>query len=339
MPLISVVIPTYNSAHYLPATLRSVLAQSVRDLEIIVVDDGSTDDTESVIHGLKSEKILYIKQANSGGPSRPRNVGIRAARGKYISIFDSDDLMLPNKLSEAVAFLEDHPQVGLVFTNFVVCNEQGEDFAGTFLDTYAGFWNLPRRVVGTTRSIIAGQAAYENLFSENFIGTSGVVVPKRVFMSVGDFDETLAGPEDRDMWFRIAKCCDIGFLDIIGHRYRRHGGGITGRGPKNLAPQRIRVFRKQMTEGLPSTLAKRAQSSVAEEFFRIGYWHQCCGDLREARKQYLLSFAAVKSWRALRGIFISFLGGGCVGRLRELRPGTRKVGPPRSIVPAHRDAP
>ena len=339
MPLISVVIPTYNSAQYLPATLRSVLAQTLGDLEIIVVDDGSTDETEAVIQGLQSDKIRYIKQPNSGGPSRPRNVGIRAARGKYISIFDSDDLMLPNKLSESVAFLEDHPELGFVFTNFVVCNNEEEDFAGTFLDTYAGFWNLPKTVIGTTRSIIRGRAAYENLFSENYIGTSGVVVPKQVFMTVGEFDETLAGPEDRDMWFRIAKSYDVGFLDMVGHRYRRHHNGITGRGPKVLAPQRIRVFKKQMAAGLPSTLAKRAQSSVAQEFFRIGYWHQCCGDLREARKQYLLSFGAMKSWRALRGIFISFLGVRCVGRLRELKSATRRLRPPRSVMPAHRDAP
>ena len=323
MPLISVVIPTYNSARYLPATLQSVLAQSIRDLEIIVVDDGSTDGTEAVVHELKSEKIVYIKQANSGGPSRPRNMGIRAARGKYISIFDSDDLMLPNKLSESVAFLEDHPSLGFVFTNFVVCNDEGEDFAGTFLDTYSGFWNLPKTVVGTTRCIVTGCAAYENLFSENYIGTSGVVVPKAVFMTVGDFDETLAGPEDRDMWFRIAKRYDIGFLDVIGHRYRRRHSGITGRGPKVLAPQRIRVFKKQIADGLPSTLVKRAESSVAQEFFRIGYWHQCCGELREARKQYMLSFGVMKSWRALRGIAISFLGGRCVGRLQELRSTNR----------------
>jgi len=315
MPLISVVIPTYNSARYLPATLQSVLAQTVRDLEIIVVDDGSTDGTEAVVQELKSEKIVYIKQANSGGPSRPRNMGIRAARGKYISIFDSDDLMLPHKLSESVAFLEDHPNLGFVFTNFVVCNDEGEDFAGTFLDTYAGFWNLPKTVVGTTRCIVTGCAAYENLFSENYIGTSGVVVPKAVFMTVGEFDETLAGPEDRDMWFRIAKCYDIGFLDVIGHRYRRRHSGITGRGPKVLAPQRIRVFKKQIADGLPSTLVKRAQSSVAQEFFRIGYWHQCCGELREARKQYMLSFGVMKSWRAL--------GGRCVGRLQELRSTNR----------------
>jgi glycosyltransferase involved in cell wall biosynthesis len=323
MPLISVVIPTYNAARYLPATLQSVLAQTLQDVEIIVVDDGSTDDTEAVVQGLKSKKIFYLKQPNSGGPSQPRNVGIRAARGKYISIFDSDDLMLPHKLAESAAFLEDHPHLGFIFTNFVVCNEQGEDFAGTFLDTYAGFWNLPKTVVGTTRSTIDGSAAYENLFSENYIGTSGVVIPKDVLMTVGGFDETLAGPEDRDMWFRITKRYDVGFLDIIGHRYRRHHSGITGRGPKVLAPQRIRVFKKQMAEGLPSGLARRAQSSVAQELFRIGYWHQSCGELREARQQYLLSFRVMKSWRALRGIAVSFLGGRCVGRLRELRSTTR----------------
>ena len=98
-PLVSVVIPTYNSARYLSETLASVLSQTYTNFEIIVVDDGSMDNTREVVAGLKSPKVKYFWQSNSGGPSHPRNRGIELAQGHYIALFDSDDIMLPAKLA------------------------------------------------------------------------------------------------------------------------------------------------------------------------------------------------------------------------------------------------
>ena len=111
-PLVSVVIPTYNCAHYLPAALESVLAQDYDPMEIIVVDDGSTDETQAVLQ--RYPEVTCIRQAN-GGLSNARNTGINAARGEWIALLDADDIWPPGKLEEQMQILVAHPEVALLF--------------------------------------------------------------------------------------------------------------------------------------------------------------------------------------------------------------------------------
>ena len=318
-PLVSVVIPTYNSAQYLPETIESVLSQSWQDFEIIIVDDGSTDNTQEVVGGFNSNKIRYIRQENSGGPSSPRNVGIHHARGKYISLFDSDDLMSRNKLAEAVAFLERYSDLGLLFANFEVCNERGDSFPGTFLDEYQTFWDLPKKQVDEKWFIIESAVAYESLFCQNFIGTSGTVIPKAVFLSVGGFDESIAGPEDRDMWLRISRRYALGYLDVVGHRYRLRETGIMGRGGAVLAPYRVLVMRKQLEAGLPPPLRRHARRNIAQSMFELAYHYRSIGDFKQARAYYRSSLKESFSVAALRGLLISCLGKRLVAFLKECR--------------------
>ena len=318
-PLVSVVIPTYNSAQYLPETIESVLSQSWQDFEIIIVDDGSTDNTQEVVGGFNSNKIRYIRQENSGGPSSPRNVGIHHARGKYISLFDSDDLMSSNKLAEAVAFLERFSDLGLLFANFEVCNERGDNFPGTFLDEYQTFWDLPKQQVDEKWFIIESAVAYESLFCQNFIGTSGTVIPKAVFLSVGGFDESIAGPEDRDMWLRISRRYALGYLDVVGHRYRLRETGIMGRGGAVLAPYRVLVMRKQLEAGLPPPLRRHAQRNIAQSMFELAYHYRSIGDFKQARAHYRSSLKESFSVAALRGLLISCLGKRLIVFLKECR--------------------
>jgi hypothetical protein len=319
MPLVSVVIPTYNSAQYLPETIESILSQSWQDFEIIIVDDGSTDNTQEVVGAFNSNKIRYIRQENSGGPSSPRNVGVNHARGKYISLFDSDDLMSRNKLAEAVAFLERHSDLGLLFANFEVCNERGDSFPGTFLDEFQTFRDIPKKQVSEKWFIIERVIAYESLFYQNFIGTSGTVIPKAVFLSVGGFDESIAGPEDRDMWLRISRRYALGYLDIVGHRYRRRETGIMGRGDGVLAPYRIRVMRKQLESGLPPSLQRQARRNIALSMWALGYHWQTLGDFKQARIHYWSSLKESFSVAALRGLLVSCLGRRLVAFLKECR--------------------
>jgi glycosyltransferase involved in cell wall biosynthesis len=319
VPLVSVVIPTYNSAQYLPETIESVLSQSWQDFEIIIVDDGSTDNTQEIVEAFNSTKIRYIRQENSGGPSKPRNVGVHHARGKYISLFDSDDLMSRNKLAQAVAFLERYSDLGLLFANFEVCNERGESFPGTFLDEYQTFRDLPKRQVDEKWFIIESEVAYNGLLSQNFIGTSGTVVPKAVFLSVGGFDENIAGPEDRDMWLRISRRYALGYLDIVGHRYRRRETGIMGRGGAVLAPYRVLVMRKQLETGLPFSLRRQVRRNIAQSMFELGYHYRSIGDLKQARAHYRSSLKESFSVVALRGLLISCLGKRLIAFLKECR--------------------
>ncbi len=318
-PLISVVIPTYNSARYLPGTIESVLSQSWQDFEIIIVDDGSTDNTQEVVGDFNSNKIRYMRIENSGGPARPRNVGIHHARGKYISLFDSDDLMAKEKLEEAVGFLERYPKLGLVFANFERCNERGEGIPGTFLDGLTAFEKIQKKQVGEKWFIIESVVAYQEMFRQNFIGTSGVVAPKAVFLSVGGFDESIAGPEDRDMWLRISRQYSMGYLDIVGHQYRLRQSGIMGRGPSVLAPYRIRIWRKQLEAGLPPSLNRQARRNIAAVMFDLGYYWQSIGDFKRARVQYWSSMKESLSVLALKGLLVSCLGRRFVALIKNIR--------------------
>jgi len=123
-PLVSVVIPTYNRCGYLQQAIESVLSQSCGDFEVIVVDDGSTDETAQVIAKFSDERVRYLYQSNAGR-SAARNWGMGAARGMYLAFLDDDDLYLPHKLASQVAFLESHPGVDLVGSGVRLIDEHG----------------------------------------------------------------------------------------------------------------------------------------------------------------------------------------------------------------------
>ena len=125
MPRVSVIIPTYNRAGYLCESIESVLTQTYTDYEIIVVDDGSTDDTEEVLQlWIADGTIHYVWQENRG-ESAARNHGIELAIGEYIAFLDSDDLFMPTKLEEQVAYLDNHPEVGMAHSCYSKFGEAG----------------------------------------------------------------------------------------------------------------------------------------------------------------------------------------------------------------------
>ena len=311
MPQVSVIIPTYNSAEYLPATIDSVLNQSFKDLEIIIVDDGSTDNTREVVSSIKSDKISYIYQDNSGGPSRPRNVGIKAAKGQYISIFDSDDIMVPDKIEQEVAFLESSPQLGLVFAdckhNFVKHGEVSENYKDRLKEGYERFWAMNKQDMGGNCYIINSEDAYHTFFYDNFISTSSVVIPRNVLEKTGGFDEDLKNADDCDMWFRITRNYDIGFINITSHYYRLRGGSITFRQGPSLAENKVKALRKQLETDLPLSVRKQAKKRIAKNLFGIGYHFQKNRNMKRGRHYYVLCLREHFCWCAIRGIIITLL--------------------------------
>lgn len=125
MPLVTVVIPVFNGAPFVAKAVASVRAQSVKDVDIIVVDDGSTDGTQAVLAGLERTAGIVWFQQDHGGPARSRNRGIAAARGEFIALLDCDDLWLPDKLEAQLAIMRTSPEIGLVHTDFEVVDPHG----------------------------------------------------------------------------------------------------------------------------------------------------------------------------------------------------------------------
>lgn len=212
MPKVSVIIPTYNRAQYIGAAIESILLQTFRDFEIIVVDDGSTDDTEAVLKTLR-HRLNYVRQAHSGLPAVARNNALRNAKGEYIAFLDSDDVFLPGKLASQTARLDAEPQLALVYSNAEYFRGDGS-VVGTLLKS------LPP---------IQGQILVP-LLVDNFLATCSVLVRKSCLDTVGFFDESpaLPGGEDYDLWLRIAAHHNVGFVKGMSSRIRLHDWNISG---------------------------------------------------------------------------------------------------------------
>jgi len=207
-PKVSVIIPTYNRGKYIKEAVDSVLSQAFQDFEIIVIDDGSTDNTREVL-SLYSDKIEYIYQENKG-ISCARNTGIRCSNGEYIAFLDSDDMWLEDKLELQVRFLDKNRDVDMVYSGIYYFDEMFKINRDYFdlVKPYSGF-------------------VLKHLFLRNFIPCVTVIVRKKCFEKIGLFDETLVFSEDYDMWMRVAMYFKIDFINKPLARFRIHKDSMT----------------------------------------------------------------------------------------------------------------
>lgn len=211
MAKVSVVIPTYNSAKYIVSTVESVLNQTYPDFEVIVVDDGSTDETQQLLQPYR-DRISYIFQENKKY-SGARNTGLRAATGEYIAFLDSDDLWLPTKLEEQVAVFSGHPDVVLVHCAAAYIDPQGQPVK------YKG-----KQQKGTEESsiIIANQSRALFTF-DTIITTSTVMFRRSLLNEVGLFDDTHIHGEDWELWVRLGAKGPFAYISKPLAEYRVYG--------------------------------------------------------------------------------------------------------------------
>lgn len=258
-PKVSVIVPVYNAQKYLPESIRSILAQTYTDYELIIVDDGSTDQSVSVIKNFQKkhpDKITLIQKEN-GGPASARNVGIKAAAGEYIAFNDADDLWLRSKLQRQLAFFEvQSPEVGIVYTerlNF--------DHEGLYL-------------VSKHRQKFAKGSIYRELLKSNFIPNNSVMVRRKCFDVVGLFDESLGIIEDYDMWLRIALKYQISFLPEVLSLYRLHPEGRSKNYEITLK-RNIRVIRKQyaMLGDATVKITKEIRSALSQRLADLAFFY------------------------------------------------------------------
>jgi len=200
---VSVVLPTYNRAHVLPRAMESVLSQDYRDLELIVVDDGSNDETEKLVTSWGDPRIRYLRFGANRGVSVARNAGLEVARGDFIAFIDSDDRWLPGKLSLQVGILSRYPDVGVVFADYANHNLAAGTSGLGFEQTRAGIERLLLAPLEPDLFLIQDGLA-RGLLLANFIATSSVVARATALGGTGGFDPALLGPEDLDLWLRAA---------------------------------------------------------------------------------------------------------------------------------------
>jgi len=208
MPKVSILIPSYNSAHFLPISIESALSGTYQDFEIIVIDDGSSDNTQEVMQSFIKKyphKIRYIWQENKG-LAVARNTGIAQAQGEYLALLDADDKWLPCRLQEGVRILDADSSIGLVHGNI------------TYIDINDKEIRTPKRRVQFLNGFI-----FENIFLRKAdIACPTVLFRRTCCQEAGGFDVNLSrlGCEDRDLWLRIAPQCKIAYIDKVLSFYR-----------------------------------------------------------------------------------------------------------------------
>ena len=187
-PLVTVVIPAYNAAAYIREAVDSALAQTYKNIEVIVVNDGSTDGTARIMEPYAREKkIVYIEQPNKG-LSGARNTGIRSAKGEFIALLDSDDIFLPTKIERQIGYLLNHPQCGVCYCDLLHFYEEE-----------------PGKLLKLDYRYYSGDEVFSHLLHANFINPLSVVLRKSEIDRVGVFDESYRRSEDWEYWMRLVR--------------------------------------------------------------------------------------------------------------------------------------
>src|SRR5215471_4938106 len=276
MPKVSVVIPTYNRARFLPVAIRSVLRQTFKDFEILIIDDASSDDTEAVVEGIGDSRIRYIRHEQNRRISGARNTGVRNSTGEYIAFLDDDDEWVPDKLARQVGVLDGAAQiVGAVYTAFAQVDVATEEVLGVVTPTQRGH-------------------ILHALCVRNCVGTASTVCLRRqCFEDVGLFDESVAFGEEYDMWIRVAHRFDFTYINEPLVRYGVHGG-------------RLSVNYPIMISGLERQLQKHAAffsadpSNHSRRYISLGRLYCYSGDAARGRQAFLeairLSPAVIKHY-------------------------------------------
>lgn len=246
-PLVSVVIPVYNGERYLAECLCSVRGQSYRPLETIVVDDGSRDGSAEIASGAPGVRL--IRQAN-GDVSAARNAGVRAATGEFIALLDYDDLWLPHKIEQQVAWFGRHPGADLVFTDIIKFDNNGRARRARDRHRWARRLNGPH--------------PFRALAMKNPILPSSVLVRRESLIRAGLFNERFRTCGDYEMWLRMAGLgMSLGYLPLPLTRYRVHADN-TGRRIEVMHEDRLQAVRVAFADSrIPPQLRRFERLALA----------------------------------------------------------------------------
>lgn len=290
VPKVSIVIPTKNRANYVSLAVRSVLAQTFKDFEIIIVDAASIDNTEEVINGFDDERIRYIRQETDRGVSASRNVGIESSKAEFVAFLDDDDLWMPSKLEKQLGLIEKRPSVGAVTTGFWVVNERG---------------NIVRFEIPSVKGKI-----FPAILRKNHVGNCSVVLARKECLEkVGVFDESLHAAEDYDLWIRLAKQYEFECVKEYLVLGRIHETSISSDRQRVL--RATRLLHKKYSRELMSL--SDCRKVLGAWHYNMGVLYCECGDACQGRKELVKAIINDPSSIRYHGrLFVSFLGSSMV---------------------------
>ncbi|MEK6645251.1 MAG: glycosyltransferase family A protein [Candidatus Firestonebacteria bacterium] len=289
MPLVSVIIPTYNRLDYIHEAIDSVLAQTYKNYEIIVVNDGSSVDIRKALEPYK-DKIVYLSHQENRGLSAARNTGIKNSNGKYLAFLDDDDLFENQKLEIQVPVLENNPAIGFVYSDYYIFNSKSTDMK---LRLAAGRDDTQK---------------FAQIFFLNYnVAVPTILIRRTCFEDVGFFDEDLRQHEDGDMLLRVALQWRVGFSEYPSARVRYHDNQMS-RNRIEIYNSIVKSWGKILSTNpeFKNSLGIIASDKLAELYFQLGRAYINNDMLKNSIAQFKLSRQLSKKYVNARKMFQLF---------------------------------
>lgn len=298
-PKISVVIPTYNRGYILRDAIGSVLEQSFTDIEVVVVDDGSTDDTRDIVANLADSRIRYVSHASNRGCSAAYNTGIVAASGEFVAFLDSDDMWKPDYLDRQISFFSRHPEADAVFSDTEIRGAMVPipsliGLMGAFRSTLAKYPKGPEYLLTEREMFIC-------LLEEVPIKPSAVIIRKRVFDKVGVFDEGWPSGTDWDLFLRCARSVRFGYVDAPLVLQRQTDDSTFNRFREKDKLFLLSVFLKEKVSLKTDPEALRAiNRGICSHYNSLAWIYLQSGRVRPALATYFWGFVETRQPRMLK---------------------------------------
>jgi glycosyltransferase involved in cell wall biosynthesis len=295
-PNTSVIMPCFNHGHFVAESAAAILNQSDRDLELIIVDDRSSDNSWEVIQQLaKSDaRIRAIRHDRNQGASRSRNDGLQAASGEFIGFCDADDIWEPNKLEFQLRLLRNNPSYDVTYCDSTIIDEKGVPTGKKFSDRFPG----PKNHSGSL---------FRELITHNFINMQTVLMRKSCLQRGERFDENIKWVEDWWFWIELSGIHRFLHSPEQLAKYRVHSASTNLVHKRDASINRIRVFRKILLRftDLPRSVRANIYRNIGGELCDLGKQRIGCRTLRHAVKLSLLDVRAISTclragWRLLR---------------------------------------
>lgn len=309
---ISAVIPAYNAGRFIGDAVESIRRQGPAVSEIIIVDDGSTDNTDEVVAALGSD-IQYVRQENAG-PSAARNLGIKLANSSWIAFLDADDVWSPNKIAEQMAVFQAYPDVGLVASDMAEIDIAGNVLVPSLLEAH-DLLSFFQRLDGSPVP-----HALRKLIEKNFIPTGTVITKRKLLLELDGFKPDIRYGEDLELWVRIAAHAPIVCLPRVHMLRRQHGSNAT-QATAPMLRDLVKVMQnlRAVCGAEMRTQGAAPDALVARALFDLGYWHFTAKEFETARIAFDQSLCAKPSLKTALYAAMSRLPASLVGKARKVK--------------------